>query len=205
MKKCKTILKLNGEWIVCMQISFFKSWQEEACAGFLKSLICCVSFSLKHFKDWSEIHDFNKTRFGMGLNNNSEWLRVQGNGISLVLNMFEGRTRWSLLLPFYLRKMVSLSLPLFLSWFLKKIYLFIFILFLAVLSLCCCTWAFSSCDGLGLLSCCNAWASHSGGFSCCRKQVLGHVGSLAVAHGLSWPMACGIFPKQRSNPSSPQW
>ena len=79
-EKFKTILSNwwvtwngNGEWIVCMQISFFKSWQEQACARFLKSLICCVSFSLKHFEDWNEIHDFNKTRFGMGLNNNSEW------------------------------------------------------------------------------------------------------------------------------------
>ena len=54
-------------------------------------------------------------------------------------------------------------------------------IFLAVLGLCCCTWAFSSCSqwGLlsscsqrGLLSSCNTRASHCGGFSHCRAQVL---------------------------------
>ena len=39
-----------------------------------------------------------------------------------------------------------------------KINIFIFILFLAVLDLRCCAWAFSSCS---------EWASHHGGFSCC--------------------------------------
>ena len=43
-----------------------------------------------------------------------------------------------------------------------------------MLGLCCCTWAFSSCDEQGLLSSCSAWASHCGGFSCCGARALGH-------------------------------
>ena len=39
----------------------------------------------------------------------------------------------------------------------------LFFFFLAVLGLHCCTWAFSSCGERGLL-CCNAQASHHGGF-----------------------------------------
>lgn len=71
----KLVGNLKLEWrmdSLHVNFFFFKSWQEEACARFLKSLICCVSFSLKHIKDWNEIHDFKKTRFGMELNNNSE-------------------------------------------------------------------------------------------------------------------------------------
>ena len=40
-------------------------------------------------------------------------------------------------------------------------------LFLAVLGLCCCAQAFSSCGEQGLLCSCCAQASHCGGFSCC--------------------------------------
>ena len=32
---------------------------------------------------------------------------------------------------------------------------------------------FSSCGEQGLLSSCGAWASHCGGFSCCRTRALG--------------------------------
>ena len=39
--------------------------------------------------------------------------------------------------------------------------------YFAALGLCCC-WVFSSCSEQGLLSSCNAWASHYGSFSCCR-------------------------------------
>ena len=39
-----------------------------------------------------------------------------------------------------------------------------------------CTQAFSSCSEWGLLSSCNALASHCGGFSCCRAQAVGRVG-----------------------------
>ena len=42
---------------------------------------------------------------------------------------------------------------------------YLFILFLAVLGLCCCKKTFSSCDD---------WASHFSDFSCCRAWALGH-------------------------------
>ena len=53
--------------------------------------------------------------------------------------------------------------------------LFIYLLFLAVLSLCCSAWAFSSCG---------AQASHCSGFSCCGAQAVGRAGFSSVAHGL---------------------
>ena len=65
--------------------------------------------------------------------------------------------------------------------------------------------AFSSCSELRPLSSCGVWPSPYGGFSCCRAQRLGHVGSalvapglqstdsIAVAHGLSCSVACGIL------------
>ena len=37
-------------------------------------------------------------------------------------------------------------------------------------------WAFSSCGKQGLLSSCNALASHCGGSSCGGAQALGHMG-----------------------------
>ena len=40
-------------------------------------------------------------------------------------------------------------------------------LFLAVLGLCCCVWAFSSCGECGLISSCGVWASHCSGFLLC--------------------------------------
>ena len=70
-----------------------------------------------------------------------------------------------------------------LSHYFKKIYLFIY-LFLAVLGLCSCVWAFTSCCKLGLLSRCDVQASHCGGFSCCWAQALGYVGSGAGTHRL---------------------
>ena len=45
-------------------------------------------------------------------------------------------------------------------------------LFLTVLGLHCCVWAFSGCGKQGLLSSVLR-ASHSGGFSCCGAQALG--------------------------------
>ena len=44
---------------------------------------------------------------------------------------------------------------------------------MAALDLCCCRQALSCCGEQDLLSNCGAWASHCGGFSCCRAQVLG--------------------------------
>ena len=38
--------------------------------------------------------------------------------------------------------------------------------------------------------CCGAWASHCGGFSCCKAQALGTRASVFVAHGLS---SCGSW------------
>ena len=101
----------------------------------------------------------------------------------------------------------------FQSWQLLRItwdtLLFLFIyLFLVTLSLCCCAWTFSSCGKWGLLW--NTWASHCSGFSCCRAWALGTqtsvvMGLVVVAHQLSCPVACGIFPDQGSNPHPLHW
>ena len=56
----------------------------------------------------------------------------------------------------------------------------------------------SSCGEQGPISSCGTPASHCSGFPC-RAQALEHVGSVVVAHGLSCPMACGIFPDQEWN------
>ena len=91
--------------------------------------------------------------------------------------------------------------------FVFKIFIY---LFLAVLGLCFCAWAFSSCGKQGLLSGCCVLASHCSVF-CCRIQVLGawtsvvvacwlqSVGSVVVEQRLSCPAACGIFPDQGLN------
>ena len=81
-----------------------------------------------------------------------------------------------------------------------KSYLFIHFI-LAPLGLHCHAWALASCCERGLLPSCGVWASHCGGFSCCRASALGHVGSVVAAHRLSWPTAHGIFPDQGSNRS----
>ena len=68
--------------------------------------------------------------------------------------------------------------------------------------LCC---VFFALHGLSLVavsrgySSCGAWASSCSGFSCCRAQAQGRVGFTVVAHGLSCPRACGIFPDQGLN------
>ena len=64
--------------------------------------------------------------------------------------------------------------------------------FLAVLGLRCCTQAFSSHSGRGLLSGRSAWTPHCGGFSC-GTQALGAQASVLVAHRLSCSEARGIF------------
>ena len=88
-------------------------------------------------------------------------------------------------------------------YFYKFIY-FIY-LFLAALGLHCCAWAFSICGERGGALCCTAWASHCGGFSCCRARALGTRASVVVVHGLSCSTACGIFPDQGSNPCPLHW
>ena len=62
--------------------------------------------------------------------------------------------------------------------------------FLVVPGLCCCAWAFVAVSGLLLGS----------SFCCCRAEALGYVGSVVVAHRLSCPTACGIFPDLVLNP-----
>ena len=76
----------------------------------------------------------------------------------------------------------------------------------------------------GLFSSCGVRVSPCGGFSCCRAQTLGHMGSVIVAHGLSgcssWALgyagsvvvanglscpACGVFLEQGLNPHSLHW
>ena len=80
---------------------------------------------------------------------------------------------------------------------------FVFILLiLAGLGLCCCERAFSSCGEQGLLS--------SGGFSLqgllsVEAWALWRPGSVAVAPGLSSPVARGIFPVQGSNLCPLHW
>ena len=84
-------------------------------------------------------------------------------------------------------------------------------LFLAALGLQCGAWvlycciqALSSGGEQGLLSSCSAQASHCGGFSYGGEWAVWHVGSVAVAHGLSCPMACGILaPRLGIEPLSP--
>ena len=61
---------------------------------------------------------------------------------------------------------------------------FILNLFLVVLGLHHCAWAFSTCGEQRLLSSCGAWASHCSGFSCCAAQVLGTQASVVAARGL---------------------
>ena len=81
------------------------------------------------------------------------------------------------------------------------IYLFIFNkfiyvinLFLAVLGVRCCTWAFSSCGERGLLFVVVRGLLIASGFSCCRAWALGMRASVVVAHGLS---SCGSWALER--------
>ena len=53
--------------------------------------------------------------------------------------------------------------------------------------------------------CCRAWASHCGGFSCCREQAPGSQASVVVSHGLSCPAVCRTFPDQGSNLCPLHW
>ena len=84
--------------------------------------------------------------------------------------------------------------------FFKKIYLlFIYYLFLAVLGLCFCARAFSSCGKWGPL------------FIAVRGPLLlqstgsRRAGSVVVAYGPSCSVACEIFPDQGSNPCPLHW
>ena len=83
----------------------------------------------------------------------------------------------------------------------KSIIFFLFYLFLWLL------WVFVAILRLSLFALhggyslsCRVWVSYCCGFSCCKAWGLGHTGSTVVAHGLSCPMAYGIFPDKGSNP-----
>ena len=76
-------------------------------------------------------------------------------------------------------------------------------LFLAVLGLHCCAWAFSSCGVWGF-SLQQLLLLQSMVSSAPRLQQLWLVGSI-VARKLSCRAACGIFPDQGSNPRSQHW
>ena len=69
-------------------------------------------------------------------------------------------------------------------------------LFLAVLGLPCCERAFFSHIEWEPLSSYSAWASHCGGFFCCRAWVLEHAGLIVVVSGLNCCAPHGIFPDQ---------
>ena len=78
-----------------------------------------------------------------------------------------------------------------------------FLIYLFVSWLC---WVFIAACGLsvncgewGLCSSCRARASHCSGFSCCQARAVSAQASVVVAHRLRCPVACGIFPDQRSN------
>ena len=89
----------------------------------------------------------------------------------------------------------------FFSFFFFKIYL---IYFLAVLGLCCCMRAFSSCGKQGLLFAAVPWLFILVA-SCCRAQVLGPVGfSSCVAYA---QLLCGTWelPGPGSNPCPLHW
>ena len=90
------------------------------------------------------------------------------------------------------------------------------LLFWAVLSLGCCTGAFSSCSGQELLFPMVHGLSHCSVFSCCRSPALEHVGfsscgsqalsaGSVVVHEHSCPAACGIFQDQGSNLCPLHW
>ena len=88
----------------------------------------------------------------------------------------------------------------------------IFIFFLTVLDLHCCKQTFSSFSERGLSSSCSAQASQCSDFLVGEHKLqltrapvvvarrVQSVGSLVVAHQLSCPKACGIFPDQGWNP-----
>ena len=83
-------------------------------------------------------------------------------------------------------------------------------IFLVALGLRCCWQAFSSCSERGLL-CRSARASHCGASVVEHRlqvrglQQLQHAGSVVVAHGLSYSVACQIFSDQGQNPCLLNW
>ena len=82
---------------------------------------------------------------------------------------------------------------------LGTLYAFPFVcLFMAVLALCCCARAFSSCRKQGPLSRCDPQASHCSGFSQCGAWALGRMGSAAAARALERWLSSRDEPAQSS-------
>ena len=75
-------------------------------------------------------------------------------------------------------------------FFFTIVFIYYYLLFWAVLGLHCCVQAFSSFRERRLFSCWGLWASHRGGFSCCRTQALGVQASVVAARGLR---SCGSW------------
>ena len=63
--------------------------------------------------------------------------------------------------------------------------------------------SFFSCGEREATPHCGGWASHCGGFSCCRAQALGRQASVAVAYGLSCSSTLGNLPGPGIKPVSP--
>ena len=76
-------------------------------------------------------------------------------------------------------------------------------LFMAMLGLCCCARAFSSCSRWGVLLSCVAWASHHGGFSCCQACTLGQGGFRSCAPPASLLHSTWDLPGPGIEPLSP--
>ena len=76
---------------------------------------------------------------------------------------------------------------------------------MAVLGLCFCARAFSSCGKWGATLHRGVRASHYRGLSLLRSTGSRRTGSVIVAHGPSCSVACGIFPDQGSNPCPLYW
>ena len=121
--------------------------------------------------------------------------QYQGKNSTSKKIMTHWRLRWWL--AFFSNKVFLIKVSTFF-----KIILFIY-LFLAVLGLHCCAWAFSSCSKWGLFSSWCEWASHCGGFSCFGAGVLGTWASVVAAPGLRCPETCGVFPRPGIGPVSP--
>ena len=101
---------------------------------------------------------------------------------------------------FHIRKLTSIT---FVIRKIKNVCWFSY-LFLAVMDLNCCTWAFSSCSEQRLLSGCGVWASYRSGFSWQSRGSRAQA-SVVVALGLRCPKACGGLLDQESNPCSLHW
>ena len=163
------------------------------------------SFSISPFSEYSGLISFRIDWL--------DFLAIQGSLKNLLQNMVQKHQFFSAQLSLYITEAVintdaNLHL-LFLFYIILFVYFWLCWVFTALQ-------VFSSCGEQELLSSCSGRASHCGGFSCCRAQVLGARASAVAAHGLSscnpqalraqaqyyWYtglVACGIVPDQRCN------